>query len=277
MIAVFEPWRRYIRKAIAILIMISLLSILVLPQERAVAATSELSFSNTGGFYSSAFQVELSSNVPDSKIYYTLNNTEPDPLKVGNGTILYEAPISIYDKSPEANIYSSLKVFGSTFQLGSNVKIPKCTVVKACAVSNTYQTPTLTNSYFIDPLKETKFNLPVFSLTTDPANLYDATKGLFVNETLQDSTVLTDYEKPLHVEYFDESGTQILNQNTGVRLHGNSTKNLPQKTLRLYAKSDYDPLNTKFNYEFFPWMKDIQGNPITSFKRLLLRLSLIHI
>ncbi|MEI6603194.1 MAG: CotH kinase family protein, partial [Clostridia bacterium] len=234
-------------------------------------AATELDFSYHGGFYATSIQLELSSIVPGAQIYYTLNNTLPSVAKLGSGTFLYQGPITIVDRTPELSLYAPIKLFGNGTPITSDVKIPKCTVVKAVAISPTYQTATITNTYFIDPLKEKKFNLPVFSLSSDPVNFYDATQGLFVNEGLQNSTVLTDYEKPLHLEYFDESGTQILNQGTGVRLHGMSTMYLPQKTLRLYAKTEYDPINTKFRYEFFPWTKNSDGEAMDSFKRLLLR------
>ena len=264
--------RNYKKRVISLLLIIPVITVMLFLQTHIrTLAASELEFSFAAGFYESPIDLVLNSDVPNAKIYYTLNCTAPDPLKVGSGTFLYQAPIHIVDRSPELNQFANIKAFGNGTPIAANIPIPKCTIVKAIAVSEAVQTKVYTNTYFIDPLKETKYNLPVFSLSTDPANLYDETKGLFVNQALQNSTDLAVYEKPLHLEFFDENGVQVLNQDTGVQLHGASTKFVQQKTLRIYARTEYDPINNKLDYPFFPGLKDSESNPITSFKRILLR------
>ena len=50
-----------------------------------------------------------------------------------------------------------------------------------------------------------------------------------------------DWERPIHVEWFETAGDSVLAQNVGVRIQGSSSPALPQKSLRLYAKNDYGP------------------------------------
>lgn len=231
-----------------------------------------LSFSQQGGYYPSQFSLMLTANIAGADIYYTFNNSDPDPEKLGKGTYKYssDAPIQIKDVSGQKNNYAPKSVFGTSFTLSEDINIPKCTVVKAIAKTPSQITSVSVNSYIVDKLVHTKYNLPVISLTTDADNLYDPVSGLFSNFDLQNSSLLSDYEKPFHMEYYDENGKRVINQNIGVRLHGNSTKNLPQKTLRLYARSEYDN-HSSFSYEMFPWKKSNSGSAIKKYKRLLLR------
>jgi len=123
------------------------------------------------------------------------------------------------------------------------------------------------------------YTLPVLSLATDAANFFDAERGIYVpglthqanpswesawgtGNYMQDGK---EWERPVHVEWFDETGAPVLAQNAGVRIHGSGSAALPQKSLRLYAKEDYGP--ETFQAAFFP------GHPLDAFKRLIVRTS----
>src|SRR5699024_1545438 len=69
----------------------------------------------------------------------------------------------------------------------------------------------------------------------------------------------------------ETDGKLELSQNAGLRIHGGTSRGASQKSLRLYAKSEYDNEDS-FNYEFFNDLKTKNSNQnMTSFKRLLLR------
>lgn len=120
------------------------------------------------------------------------------------------------------------------------------------------------------------YSLPVLSLVTDAANFFDADMGIYVPGRLSEASPDDpgagnyaqdgkDWERPVHVEWFESTGARVLAQDAGVRIHGSGSAVLPQKSLRLYAKEDYGPKT--FSGPVFP------GSPVTDFTRLLVRAS----
>ncbi len=48
-----------------------------------------------------------------------------------------------------------------------------------------------------------------------------------------------DWERPVHVEYYDQEGQLTFSQDAGIRTHGGKTRQRAQKSLRLYARKKY--------------------------------------
>jgi hypothetical protein len=121
--------------------------------------------------------------------------------------------------------------------------------------------------------------LPVVSLVSDADNFFEATRGIYVPGRVHEADPSWDsywgtgnymqegkeWERPVHVEWFEPEGPRRLAQFAGVRIHGSGSAALPQKSLRLYAKDDYGP--ALFQAALFP------RGPRTGFKRLILRSS----
>ena len=59
-----------------------------------IGKLEKVQFSHRRGFYESAFDLMLSNDNPNAKIYYTLDGSEPGG-RVGGGTMLYNKPIRI--------------------------------------------------------------------------------------------------------------------------------------------------------------------------------------
>jgi hypothetical protein len=163
-------------------------------------------FSHESGFYTSAFDLSISSSDPASTIYYTLDGSEPDvnnlygttfqykndyPQFPGNSfgplltssfiTLAYQQPIPVTDRSPlpdslsrkASAYYNDKKYFPDT-------PLFKGTVVRAIAVKPGYLTaPPVTAVFFITPEGREKFSLPVVSFTTNAAHLFDYHKGIY--------------------------------------------------------------------------------------------------
>src|SRR5690606_13543254 len=136
--------------------------------------------------------------------------------------------------------------------------------------------------YFVDPDGPGRYSFPVVSLATDPANFFDHETGIYVSGVHESNNNPgrpwhndgnfkqrgDAWERPIHVEFFEASGTRMLAQDAGVRIHGGATRNFTQKTLRLYARPEYEQEtygDNWFTYPLFP------GNPNRRYKRLLLR------
>src|SRR5699024_5549128 len=114
--------------------------------------------------------------------------------------------------------------------------------------------------------------LPVVSLTVDPHDLFDEHEGIYVpgiwyEEDSEWSGNYAqkgrEYEKPATVDFFHNNGDLDFHQNIGIRINGRASRILPQKSLRLYSRSDYG--QSRFYTNVFDDL------PYNEFNLLLLR------
>lgn len=198
--------------------------------------------SKESGFYDKEFELEIAENSEENTIYYTLDGSEPTL-----NSPVYEEPIQIETKDDNT-----------------------MTVVRAKALSeNNTMSETITKSYFVNENMDERFDLPVFSLVTDPDNLFDEEIGIYTDENATNRG--SDWERPVHLDFFETGGNLALEQELGVRIHGGASRGYVQKSLRLYAKSEYDTENY-MAYDFFNGLEKMNGEgTLTEFKRLLLR------
>src|SRR5699024_11829464 len=104
---------------------------------------------------------------------------------------------------------------------------------------------------------------------TDPDNLFDEETGIYTDENATNRG--SDWERPVHLDFFEADGNLALEQELGVRIHGGFTRSFNQKSLRLYAKSEYDS-NEYMSYDFFNGLGRMNGKgSVKEFKRLILR------
>lgn len=235
------------------------------------AAVKDPVFSQKGGFYTSAFKLKLTTDEVGVKIYYTLDGS--DPVPGAEGTIEYQSPITVKSRAGDPNVLSMISNI-STDQWNTWLEpvgeLFKCTTIRAVAVrEGGKRSKTITNSYFVDKDMKTRYNLPVISLVTDPANLFDDTKGIYVNGNFEYKG--DEWERPVHIEFFEKDGTLAFSQNSGLRINGGELRKIPQKSFRLYADHGYDD-SDKYKYEVFPGLKKRgNGKKMDSFSRLVLR------
>ena len=194
------------------------------------------------GFYENNFNLEIDTESEEENIYYTLDGSEPTL-----NSEVYTEPINI-----EPLDESSLTVVRA----------------KALTEDNT-MSETVTKSYFVHEYFDERFDLPIFSLVTDPDNLFDEETGIYTEENAYNRG--SEWERPVHLDFFETDGSLALNQELGIRLHGNATRAHRQKSLRLYAKSEYDSEDYMV-HDFFNGLEKMNGEgTATEFKRLLLR------
>ena len=202
-----------------------------------VPMTPEPLFSQAGGFYSGIQWVSFQ-EMDQTEIYYSLDGTPPD-----DAATLYTGPLSITETTALRAI---------AYQTGK----PPSAVI--------------THTYFID----IPVNLPVVSLVTDPANFFDDEIGIYVTGVNGTggycagvvSNVNQAWERPVNIEFYSLDGEQGLNQRAGVKIFGGCSRHrYPQKSLALFARSDYG--DGSFSYPLFT-EKDID-----SFESFILRSS----
>jgi uncharacterized repeat protein (TIGR02543 family) len=180
----------------------------------------------------------------------------------------YSAPIAIVDRTLQPNKISTISsTYDYTPPYFPKNLIYKGTVVKAKVIkSGALSSEVITKNYFISPQGNNRFTLPVVSLSIDENKLFDYTNGIFVAGKDFDDwrdinpSVVPDYEignfarkgvnyeRIANLNYF-VNGVEVINQNIGIRIHGNYSRTYPNKSLNIYARSDYGI--DKMNYKFF--------------------------
>lgn len=254
------------------------------------------SFSVQPGFYKQPIDVSISAP-PGSIVYYTLDGSEPTdrslvytvPVHFEPEVIPAGQPAQVVTASDPAEYPYSyvrtapLSLIGPmhNFWAPPQSDLFKAQVLRARAyVPGEGLGPTITSSYFIDAdIQNGRFALPVVSLSTDPKNLFDYYSGIYIPGASFTGYAFTgNYElsgraseKPAYFEFFETNGLQRLSQNVGIRIRGEWIRNLGQKTLTVFARSEYDTENN-FDYAFFPGLKKpATGKIMDEFKRIILR------
>jgi hypothetical protein len=234
-----------------------------------------LTFSAPAGSYGSALKVDLSTIHPDDIIYYTQDGSLPDQNSpVYTDSILLDH----IDPLPNrfANIPTTPDPMHDYFRKWTPPEgpVPKANVLRAVAYCDGLQrSRVVTNTYFVDPDFDEKYPYHIVSLSTDSINLFGFDEGIYVPGVHFDpaDTDWTgnyyqkgdEWECPMHFEYFEDGGNRVLDQDGGMRIHGKITRHAAQKSLRLYARSEYG--KSYFNYPF------MLNSDQDKFKRIILR------
>ena len=175
------------------------------------------------GRFTGPVSVQLYPPIPGSLLYYTLDGS--DPTAAGQA---YTGP---------------LEVTGTT-------------VLRAVALDNGGPVSAVTTATY---LVDESTGLPVLSLVTDPAHLWDAATGLHVNPEERGRR----WERPVTVEWLSPEGETSFSAGAGLRIHGRSGRRLPKKSFRLYFRGEYGP--TELAYPLFG------AAPGQTYDRLVLR------
>lgn len=198
-------------------------------------------FSHNGGFYTQAFELILKASETNATIYYTLDGSAPT-----KESLRYTTTISIQSKTNEA------------------------TVVRARLYKDGYpKSEIITQSYFVDKNIYDAYNTPVISLVTDPKNLFDYEKGIYIagkvfddwkmdNPNLKTNQITPAnynrrgkrWEREASIEFFEPEGKRGFVQNIGVRTYGGYSRASNIKPLALFSRKCYDD-REYFTYDFF--------------------------
>ncbi len=220
-----------------------------------VAAT--VTFSTTGGIFQNPFEISLGSSLPDTRIFYTTNGNTPDPLTAH----LYQQPLFLdQNLFTDSNINQIQVTTDERHNPPNPEDVLKAVTLRAAAFDNQNRMVSAveTNTYFIETLGNNHHGLPVLSICTEHDGLFNYYNGIYVtgvhwdpNEPDWSGNFLQrgrDWERVASLEFYppDNKGFK---QTVGLRVHGQGSRRLPQKPLRLYARSDYG--ESYFNYPFF--------------------------
>ncbi len=208
----------------------------------------------------------------------------------------YNGPIPIVDRRDEPD---KLAQISSTWH-PDPYYLPTSPVYKGTVVqARAYKPGNLPsysrgNTYFVDP-DGNPFDHPIMSLHIQEDLLFGYETGLYTAgadfDTWRENNPNANaggtehwqapynwqrrgdqWEYPGRLEFFEPDAEEAgINQGMGFRIHGNASRGMRSKSLRLYARSRYDSVN-EFQHRIFPWDVPFATNPENDvFKRILVR------
>lgn len=216
------------------------------------ALSEEPIFSDIGGFYINEVNLIISTVSGIADIYYTTDGSEP--------TI-------------NSDIYTSPILINNT------------TVIRSRTFTNNlFPSQIITNTYFINE----NSTLPVISLSTDPDNFFDDEIGIYVegingipgNCVDYNANWNQDWERPIHIEFFEQDLERKFSIDAGVKIHGGCSRSVSQKSLRIIARGEYG--SSKIPYKIFPNLPYEEYNAIilrnsgNDYNRTFMRDAMMH-
>ena len=155
------------------------------------------------GRFAGPVTVQLYTPVPGSLLYYTLDGS--DPTVDGQE---YTAPLAVTET----------------------------TVLRAVALDERAPVSAVTTATY---LVGEPSGLPVLSLVTDPAHLWDEATGIYPNTQERGRR----WERPVTVEWLSPEGEPEFSVRAGIRLHGGGSRRHAdgKQSFRLYFRGEYGP------------------------------------
>lgn len=232
-------------------------------------------FSREGGFYTDEFDLEIFCEEGET-IFYTLDGSVPSAE-----SNRYQGAIHISDASENENIWSMREDVSAGFLEDSpsdfespDYLIDKCTVLRAvCIDGDGNQSPVASATFFVGfDRREGYQGMNILSIMTEPDNLFEYNKGIYVLGSTYDITRAydaeqwyadlwwwqsanyrkrgRDWEREACLQFFDADGNLILTKDAGIRIQGDGSRWRLPRSLNLYARDEYDG-NNRFEADFF--------------------------
>ncbi len=207
----------------------------------------ELAFSQAGGFFTNEFRLEIRSGSPGAQIRYTLDGGTPTVA-----SLLYTQALAITSRAGTPNRFSAIPTVpgGQT----ANGEVFKGWVIKARAFKEgALPSPVVARTYWVSMAGRARYTLPVISLSTDQANLFDSNLGIYVPGNALGGNYSQRgpaWERPVHVEFYETNNALAFAQPASVKIHGNTSQGFPIKGLDLDATGNDG--GGPFLYPIFP-------------------------
>jgi len=186
-------------------------------EANATPLTDVVKFSVEGGFFSGPVTVALSGETEDTQIYYTTNGTTAT-----TASARYTGPITI----------SSTKT------------------IRAVALRPGYAVSAPAGHTYL--INFDAKGLPVLSITTEEKNLWDPMVGIFPDEGDTGDlppNMQPKERRPIHVDYFTDSGDLAFAQDAQIQVVGNSSRKEMMRPFKITANEEVDPMHSRFQYQ----------------------------
>lgn len=234
---------------------------------------ADVQFSHTRGFYDEYFAVTLTCPTPGATIWYTTDSSEPykQLTRTRQGKI-YKQPIEIKRTTCLKVMAVKTDLMPSVIRTHSYIFPDQVLRQTSRPAGYPEQWPGFPADYGMDPrithhplyydvVRDALFTHRTLSLSLDKADLFDQTRGIYVNSQREG----VQWERPVSVEIIDPLGGPEIHVNAGLRIQGGASRNpnRPKHNLRLLFKGIYGA--TKLKFPMF------EGWPVQRFDTLVLR------
>lgn len=234
--------------------------------------------SHEPGFY--AQDIEVAASHEDAEAYFRYTTDGSDPKEE---SLIYTGALLFENAANNPNIFSEIPTNPSFDypQTGFNEsrannrgwlspyeQVNKVNVLKIKAFKDQYiASEAKTASYIINPDSINRYQSPLLSITTEYDNLFDDEMGIYVygstGEEGNYSEHGRDWERPVHVAFFEKDGSLAFEQSFGARIHGGGGRHSTLKNIRLYARNEYG--KSSLEYKWF------HNDNTNEFERFLVR------
>lgn len=205
----------------------------------------DVGFSEAGYFYASDLVVELvNRSGGNGYITYTLDGTEP----TAEGTV-YEKPLV-------------LTAGGTDF--------PNVYTIRAKVwYENGEASETYVHTYFVSETIKGRYSTMIFSINGNPEELTDGPDGILYGENYKQRG--RESERVVSIEAISAEGELLFSQFSGVRVFGGGSREFAIKSLKLYARKEYQEGKGTFETMVFGSMTADGEEPIEKYDKLVLR------
>ncbi len=121
---------------------------------------------------------------------------------------------------------------------------------------------TIANTYFINE----SVHYPVFTITTDPENLFNYNTGIYVfgpnadsvNVPYFGSNFWQDWEKPATIEFYDKDKNRVSRFDADIKIYGNYSRAKAQKSFEIKLSDKYGTGDLHYSFlQNKPWVDDV--------------------
>lgn len=205
----------------------------------------EVSFSEAGYFFSEDLELELvlRSN-KEGYITYTMDGSEPQ-----QDGIRYEVPLLLE---------------------GTEEMSPKVYAIRAKAwYLDGASSDTYVHTYFVGDKVSERYSTMIFSITGNPSDLTEGPDGILFGENYSQRG--RESERKVYIEAMSAEGAPLFQQYAGARVFGGSSREWVIKSLKLFARKEYQESMGTFETTVFG-SKTLDGTkPINKYDKLVLR------
>jgi len=237
------------------------------PSSGARGYVADTQFSVDRGFFEAPFEVAITSATAGATIRYTLDGSPPsatngvtytapipintttvlramatapdlEPTNIDTHTYLFPLASAVQGSGPPPGYPSSWAGVTADYGMMSNAS------TYAQAAGNASFTPEQARAAVAQSLR----SLPVLSIATDKANLFDPSTGIYVNPQMRGE----QWERPVSAELLTANGTESFQADAGIQIMGLTSRDLnvsPKLNMRLLFKSRFGV--NWLNYPFF--------------------------
>ena len=155
----------------------------------------------------------------------------------GSGSYAGSVTVQLYTPVPGSLLYYTLDGADPTLdgqEYTGTLAITETTVLRVVALDEGMPVSAVTTATY---LVGERTGLPVLSLVTDPAHLWDEATGIYANAIGRGRR----WERPVTAEWLSPEGKRGFNVDTGLRIHGGASRFAPKKSFRLYFRGVYGP------------------------------------